>query len=246
MAAAAARLGALHLPSALPRALAASARPLLGPQDAAVTAVIDAQYGGILASSASVLVVLEQHRRRSDGGIASTGTTVDVRLVRGSTPQGSAGWRVTSLRPAHPGPAAAAGLSVAATRLLSSQAVRLPVAGRADVAAGVVHDSVCRALLSLSRSYLLDVSVVRSGHPTYVFGTSRPSDHPQGRAVDLWALDDKRVVEPRHRGFVETAMRAASASGAYQVGGPVDLDGGGLAYLSDQTHQDHLHLGFRT
>lgn len=243
VAAAEARLRAQHLTTApnLPGALAAAARPLLGPQDAAVTAVVDAQYGGIVATSASVLVVLEQHRRRADGGIASSGSTVDVRLVRGS-----AGWRVTSLRPAHPGPAAAGPLTAAATRLLASARVRLPVAGRADVAAGLVHDSVCRALLSLSRSYLLDVSVVRSGHPTYVFGTTRPSDHPQGRAVDLWALDDRRVVEPQHRAFVGTAMRAALATGAYQVGGPVDLDSGGLAYFSDQTHQDHLHLGFRT
>jgi hypothetical protein len=41
-------------------------------------------------------------------------------------------------------------------------------------------------------------------------------------------------------------MRVAASVGPYQVGGPVDIDGGGSQYFSDQSHQDHLHLGFRT
>ncbi len=39
-------------------------------------------------------------------------------------------------------------------------------------------------------------------------------------------------------------MMACAEVGAYQVGGPIDPDGGGAVYFSDDTHQDHIHLGF--
>ena len=39
-------------------------------------------------------------------------------------------------------------------------------------------------------------------------------------------------------------MRTASGTGAYQVGGPEDLDGSGPQYFSDPTHRDHVHVGF--
>ena len=39
-------------------------------------------------------------------------------------------------------------------------------------------------------------------------------------------------------------MRSAAATGADQVGGPEDLDGGGSRYFSDATHSDHVHVGF--
>lgn len=84
---------------------------------------------------------------------------------------------------------------------------------------------------------------MRSGHPLDVFGTSRPSDHPLGRAVDVWALDSKPLVLPTNHALAASAMRLAVAYGAYNVGGPVHL--GGPEYFSDQTHQDHIHLGFR-
>jgi hypothetical protein len=37
-------------------------------------------------------------------------------------------------------------------------------------------------------------------------------------------------------------MRLAVAHGAYNVGGPVLLSG--PQYFSDNTHHDHIHLGF--
>src|SRR6476661_3214443 len=57
--------------------------------------VIDAQYGGILANQASVLVVTHQW-----GGAASAGATYDVRLNRAGT-----SWRVTQVLPSSPGTA---------------------------------------------------------------------------------------------------------------------------------------------
>ena len=209
---------------------------LYGEGESAVIQVRDAQYGGILGSSASVLVVVDQWRLMPDGSVRAGGTTVDVRLV-----QASPHWRIVEVRPAHPGTPTSS-LSLAARRVLSDSRIRLPYAAHADVRAGTVHDSVLKLLLELSTLHFLDVSVIRSGHPLLVFGTSRPSDHPRGRAVDIWALDSRPLVVPGNHLLATSAMRFAVSNGAYNVGGPVLPRG--PHYFSDRTHQDHLHLGF--
>ncbi len=216
--------------------LADALGPLVGAGDAAVVQVRDAQYGGILATTSSVLVVVDQWRAGADGVVHAGGTTVDVRLVR-AAPR----WRVVEAHPAAPGPPVTT-LGLAARRVLDDARVRLPHAARADVAAGRVHDSVLGLLLSLGSAHVVDVSVLRSGHPLQVFGTSRTSDHPRGRAVDVWALDSRPLVVPSNHRLAEAGMRFAVTHGAYNVGGPVLL--GGRQYFSDRTHQDHIHLGF--
>ena len=201
--------------------------------------VIDAQYGGILADTASVLVVCRSWRL-SHGRVTTDGHTFDVRLSRGP---GTA-WRVTAIHPSRPGPPA--GHTPAARRVLASDRIDLPPAARADIASGQVHDSVLGAMLGLSRSYRIGVSVVRSGHPIRVFGTDRLSDHPQGRAFDTWRIDGHPVVDPgTPERLVTGYMRAAAAEGSYNVGGPYLL-GPAPQYFSDATHHDHVHAGFAT
>ncbi|MEU0279189.1 hypothetical protein [Streptomyces sp. NPDC006195] len=197
--------------------------------------VIDAQYGGILADSASVLVVCRQWTPGHAGG-----TTVDVRLSR-ARPR----WDVTALHPARPG-AAAASLPDAARRVLAESRIRLPPAAEADIRSGKVRPSVLRALSGLAGTYRMYVSVVRSGHPLDVFGTSRPSDHPRGRAFDVWQIDGHKVVDPAtSRRLVESFMRDAAAAGSYNVGGPARLSGGEPGqFFTDNTHHDHVHVGF--
>jgi hypothetical protein len=168
------------------------------------------------------------------------GHTYDVRLSR--TP---AGWRVTSVHPSTPGQAATSH-TAAARRVLASGRISLPPAGRRDVLSGQVHDSVLEAMLTMSATYRIQVSVVRSGHPIYVFGTHRLSDHPQGRAFDTWAIDGHAVVDAKTpRALVEEYMHAAAAAGSYNVGGPYLL-GAAPQWFSDVTHHDHVHAGFTT
>lgn len=186
--------------------------------------VIDAQYGGLLDASASVLVV-------------TSAATYDVRLV-----QASPHWRVTAMYPSQPG-APARSVSSAATTVLHDTRVTLPPAADADVRSGQVHDSVLEFLATLSGEHQLDVSVVRSGHPIYVFGTNRPSDHPKGRAVDIFRIDGHAVVDPATpASLVDGVMRRAAALGAYNIGGPRQLSG--PQFFSDRTHHDHVHVGF--
>ncbi len=220
-------------------ALAQSMPGLVTNDPAAALQVVDAQYGGILTSSSSVLVVVDQWLRHADGSISPGGTTVDVRLV-----EASPRWRIVEVLPAKPGGrVATTSLSPLARAVLGNSRIRLPYAARADIEAGGIVDSVLRTLTSLSTLHVVDVSIVRSGHPIDVFGTDRPSDHPKGRAVDVWALDGAALVEPDHLALAEQAMRLAVSLGAYNVGGPVLLNGS--QYFSDLTHHDHVHLGFQ-
>jgi hypothetical protein len=130
--------------------------------------------------------------------------------------------------------------------VLTSNRLDLPPAARADVMSGQVHDSALVAMLALSRSYRIGVSVVRSGHPIHVFGTDRLSDHPRGRAFDTWRIDGQAVVDrDTPSRLVEGYMRAVAGEGAYNVGGPYLL-GAAPQYFSDDTHHDHVHAGFAT
>ncbi|MFI2205124.1 hypothetical protein ACH47Z_30930 [Streptomyces sp. NPDC020192] len=236
-AAARSRVAALGLPTGL----VGQAGPLLPTADQAALQVVDAQYGGILSRSASVLVVCRQWTRHG-GTVRAGGTTVDVRLSK----EGN-GWTVDALYPARPGPVAGS-LAPDVRAVLADDRIVLPPAATADLRSGQVHTSVARAMLALAGTYRLEVSVVRSGHPLDVFGTSRPSDHPRGRAFDVWRIDGHAVVDPATpRSLIERFMRDAAAAGAYNVGGPVLLSGGSAGqFFSDATHHDHVHIGFRT
>lgn len=198
--------------------------------------VVFSQYGGILATTASVLVVTRPYPAVTD---PATGSTFDVRLVRsGGT------WRVTEIHPSTPG-ARSGSLTSSAMRVLTSTRIDLPPASRADIASGQVHDSVLRALLILTETFEVGVSVVRSGHPIYVFGTSRLSDHPRGRAFDTWRINGQPVVSASTpRSLITTYMQAAAGAGSYNVGGPYQLSGS--TFFSDSTHHDHVHAGFST
>jgi hypothetical protein len=199
--------------------------------------VVDAQYGGLLDATASVLVVCREWQV-TPAGVQEAGSTYDVRVTRsGST------WQVTATNPSQPG-AASKSLTSAAQAVLASSRVVLPPAGRADIASGQVHDSVLAAMLKLADSFEIGVSVVRTGHPLLVFGTNRPSDHPQGRAFDTYKINGQLVVDPATpKSLITNFMQAAASAGSYNVGGPYLL-GSAPQYFSDQTHHDHVHAGF--
>ena len=211
-----------------------------GNHDRSVLHVVDAQYGGLLPGAASVLVVCLTWTRGPGGEIHEGGATYDVRVIRTG-----AGWGVTAVHPSRPGPTAPV-LSSRAQQVLAVPRIDLPPAARADVSSGLVHDSVLSAMLTLAERYRLGISVLRSGHPRYVFGTRRVSDHPQGRAFDTWRIDGHPVVDrATPRRLVAGFMEAAAAAGSYNVGGPYPL-GSAPQFFSDDTHHDHVHAGFST
>lgn len=225
-------------PEAKAAAVRAVKASLVRPGTQSEVEIIDAQYGGILSDSASVLVVCRQYTL-TNGKLTTGGTTVDVRLTRsGQT------WRVTAMHPAQPG-APAKTLTSAARQVLANERIVLPPASAADIRSGAVHDTVLTAILQLAETYRIGISVIRSGHPQYVFGTNRLSDHPRGRAFDTWQINNRAVVDPTTpRSLVTTYMRAAANTGSYNVGGPHQLPG--PTYFTDNTHHDHVHAGYHT
>jgi hypothetical protein len=222
-----------------PLAPAGSLAPLLPAGGASALEVVYPQYGGLTErrDTASVMLVADQLlvpgpderevRRRS--------LTLDVRLHRAGDR-----WLVDEVLPAAEPPAAARP-SPAAQALLADDRVVLPAAARADLLAGLVHDAVAGTLSELARRWRLHVQVLAAGHPPQVWGTDRPSNHGRGRAVDLWAVDGVPVVDRATCAWREL-MRAGSAAGATEVGGPEAL--GVRGHFTDHTHQDHVHLGF--
>ncbi|SDT71527.1 hypothetical protein [Jiangella sp. DSM 45060] len=220
-------------------ALAATAGPLLPPAAPAVARIVYPQYGGLESSTASIMAVVRQ--TWADGTtLRERVVTAEVRLRR----SGGA-WTVAELRPVAPAPEAAAALTGPAAELAAGGRVQLPEAAVADLAAGVVDARVVAALLELAGTYRLAVSVFRAGHPENVFGTGRTSNHTRGRAVDIWAVDDRPVVSmAKDEPFLLDFLAAVRATGSDEIGGPVDPDGPGGQHFADDLHRDHVHLGF--
>lgn len=188
------------------------------------------QYFGYAPPRASILVEADLA-----GG---DGTTYDVQLTRTA-----AGWRADSVTPGEDAPAVRDPGRLA-RQVLQSPRIDLNAGGRVDVEAGLVAGSVLRSMLAVAERHRIAVSVVVSAHPVLVFGTDRRSDHPDGLAYDIGSIDGQLVVDPAAAGLVGRVMRSAAATGAYQVGGPSDLDDGGSQYFADLTHSDHVHVGF--
>ncbi len=188
------------------------------------------QYFGYLPPDASILVEADF----LNGG----GTTYDVRIS-----QTHQGWRTDSMIVATPQPPLQEPGPLI-RRVLNSDRIALPQTARADVAAGLISDTVLRSILAVAQRHRIGISVLISGHPVQVFGTDRRSDHPDGLAYDIGSIDGRLVVDRAAAGRVRRVMRIAADTGASQVGGPDDLDGGGSQYFSDATHSDHVHVGF--
>lgn len=222
--------------------LAAAAGVLVPPEAPAVAQIVYPQYGGLTHDKASVMVVARQSWHDASAVLRSRTVTVDVRLAKAES-----GWVVTALRPVDSAPGARpdAGSPGPAAGLLDDPALDLPDAARAELRAGVVAEPLVRALTELAASHELSITVFAAGHPEEVFGTDRTSNHARGRAVDVWAVDDRPIVDlslddPRLLAFLDTVR----ATGADEIGGPVDLDGPGGVHFADDLHRDHVHIGF--
>lgn len=222
--------------------LADRAGALIPPAAPSVVEIVYPQYGGLTPDTASVMAVAAQ--TWIDGSEPRRRTvTVDVRLERRRD-----AWVVTALLPVAAVDVASLQLAGRAAELADTSGVRLPDAALADLASGAIDPRVADALLRLSESYEMSVSVFRSGHPENVFGTDRTSNHTRGRAVDIWAVNGTPVVTMATDDPLLLEFLAAAANlGSDEVGGPVDLDGrAGRTHFSDHLHRDHVHIGFET
>ncbi len=235
----AARLAAQGISGPRAAAFAAVTAPFRGTSPEATSGVIAAQYGGLTATTGSLLVTFEQWTRDASGAVVRGGAGADVRLTK---EQGQ--WQVTEVFAATPAPPVQP-VPPLVQQVLSNQRIRLPPAAAADIAAGNLRPKPMQALLALARDYDIDVSIVFKPHPDNVFATNRLSDHTRRRAWDIWAVNGQAVIaESTPDALIDGFLRAAKDAGAYNIGGPRLLSGAG--YFSDRTHRDHCHIAFNS
>lgn len=216
--------------------------------------------------AASVMVVLRQVLQPADGPEQVLVRTVDVWLRDPGD-----GWRLDRLGDAGGTPAPRPPrVGAAAAAVLDHPRITLPDSARWDVHRGEaepslkVDDRLLTLMAQLADVHPYRVTCLRSGHPRYVFDgdTSRgrrTSNHYAGRAVDIWSVADRPVVQQRDDvsssayGFVTLA---AEAGGLAELGAPAargtaaagrwDLDGrsGSHPTFTNGVHDDHIHMGF--
>lgn len=129
--------------------------------------------------------------------------------------------------------------------VLAHPSIRLLPGARSDVEPGLIDARILRLLLILAERHELSaVGPLVSGHSYYVRGTSRPSNHVFGRAVDILAVDGT-AVNARNLGALEAVRLAGSLDPMLrpsEIGAPWPLDFPGVStFVKD--HNNHLHFG---
>ena len=248
---------ARSLPLAVPTldaaVLAARARSLLLGEAQSTAEVVYPQLGGLvpLGSGASYAVVMAVVRHRlltADGEKRETTRTMDVRLrvVDGE-------WRVEELASVGGDPAPRPRtVPAAARRILDDPRITLPDSARWDLHRGEVDGRLLDVMSALAARAPYSVTVLRTGHPEKVVDgfADRVSNHFRGRAVDVWSLGERPLVQQRARRDTvafQLLEQVVAPGPADEVGVPVgwDLDGGVRQIFANVVHDDHFHLGFR-
>lgn len=198
--------------------------------------------GGLAEGRASVMVVVRREAgRKTDPEVVET-RTLDVRLIR----VGGA-WVFDDLACAG-GTAIErpAGLSASARAVLDDPRIELPDSARWDIYRGGVAPSLLRLMADMADQGPYGVVVLRTGHPRYVFGTTRVSQHTVGQAVDLYRVDRLLVVECAASGAPRALARwLCERDELGQLGSPWALADTGGRSFSDTVHLDHLHIAVR-
>ena len=233
------RLGALA-PVAGVDVLARASEPLNHAGSWSRGEVVYPQMGGLTDERASVMVVTRQTVGSGSETEFSVVRTLDIRLVLGKS-----GWEFDSLSSAG-GSFESIGDLALAHEVARDPRIEMPDSARLDILAGRVSPDLLRLMAEIAERTPFGVVVLATGHPDHVFETDRQSHHTVGRAVDIYRVGDRLVVDDRGP---DSATRALvewlyGHPEVHQVGSPWDLDGEESARRSftDIVHQDHIHL----
>jgi hypothetical protein len=136
-------------------------------------------------------------------------------------------------------------LPAAARLVLDDRRIQLPDSARWDIHRGAVSERLLRTMRAMAERQPYAVTVLVSGHPANVFGTSRRSNHTAGRAVDIYAIGGRLVVH-QHQGDTSASRLARWLDGRpiSELGSPWPLPGGDARSFTNTVHRDHLHVGF--
>lgn len=135
--------------------------------------------------------------------------------------------------------------SALAEEVLGHPSIHLRAPARSDVEHGLVDARVLAVLLYLAeRHELTSVGPLVSAHSYYVKGTTHPSNHAFGRAVDITSIDGALVSSKNlgARDVVELALSLQEPGRPDEVGSPWRFPSRGS--FADKAHLDHVHLGW--
>ncbi len=136
--------------------------------------------------------------------------------------------------------------SATAETLLANPRVALSENARADVRNGLVDARLVSLLSRLAETYQLEISVFSTGHGRFVKGTTKVSNHVDGRAVDVISVNGEEVSGSNEaaRALAQMLLTIDSQVRPTEVGGPWDIDGTDGVGFTDSGHQAHLHIGY--
>jgi len=116
-----------------------------------------------------------------------------------------------------------------------------------DVAEGRVDPRVLQVLVFLAERHDLgSVGPLITGHTYFVAGTTSPSNHAFGRAVDISVIDGQAVsiYNPAARDAMEMVLTLRPPLLPDELGGPWLLTHPSSVAVFTRDHGDHLHIGW--
>jgi hypothetical protein len=133
--------------------------------------------------------------------------------------------------------------------VLSHPRIHLGSLAVGDVAEGRVDPRVLQVLLWLAERHDLgSVGPLISGHSYFVAGTTTPSHHAFGRAVDISVIDGQAVsiYNAAARDAMEMVLSPRPPLPPDELGGPWLLSHPSSVAVFTRDHGDHLHIGWDT
>ncbi len=133
--------------------------------------------------------------------------------------------------------------------VLSHPRIHLGSLAVGDVAEGRVDPRVLQVLVFLAERHDLgSVGPLITGHSYFVAGTTSPSNHAFGRAVDISVIDGQAVsiYNPAARDAMEMVLTLRPPLLPDELGGPWLLSHPSSVAVFTRDHGDHLHIGWDT
>lgn len=130
--------------------------------------------------------------------------------------------------------------------VLSNPRIELSTLAAGDVAAGRIDPRVLEVLLVLAERFDLgSVGPLISGHSYFVAGTTTPSNHSFGRAVDISVIDGQAVsiYNPAAHDAMQLVLSLQPPLLPDELGGPWPMYHAGVRTFT-QDHHDHIHIGW--
>lgn len=221
------------------RALVTAERPLRHAHATSTGTVVYPQMGGATSDQASVIVVVRQVVTTAGSQPIVETRSLDVRVAKigGS-------WHFAGLASAGGSPVARpATLSAAAVAVLDDPRIVLTDSARWDIYRGAISTTLLRLMTQIAARTRYAVTVLETGHPYDVFGTTHESLHSAGRAMDINLLGATHVIDEHQPGsaaydLVRWLLTQPEVS---QVGSPWVI-GAQPRSFTNAVHLDHIHV----